>query len=77
LVVAELANESLTPSAVTSFVKLSTAGLTSAATTSTLDVVTTSVATAGTTAGYILVGNRILLMEAQLPKTQLQQQLLA
>ena len=58
LVVAELANVSLTPSAVTSFVKLSTAGLTSSATTSTLDVVTTSVATAGTTAGYILVGNR-------------------
>ena len=58
LVVAETADASLTPSAVTSFVKLSTAGLTSAATTSTLDVVTTSVATAGTTAGYILVGNR-------------------
>jgi hypothetical protein len=58
LVVAELANVSLTPSAVTSFVKLSTAGLTSSATISTLDVVTTSVATAGTTAGYILVGNR-------------------
>jgi len=58
LVVAELADQSLTPSAVTSFVKLSTAGLTSAATTATLDVVTTSVATAGTTAGYILVGNR-------------------
>ena len=57
LVVAELANQSLTPSAVTSFVKLSTAGLASA-TTSTLDVVTTSVATAGTTAGYIYVGNR-------------------
>ena len=58
LVVAELANESLTPSAVTSFVKLSSAGLTSSATTSTLDDVVTSVATAGTTAGYILVGNR-------------------
>ena len=58
LVVAETADASLTPSAVTSFVKLSTAGLTSAATTATLDVVTTSVATAGTTAGYILVGNR-------------------
>ena len=58
LVVAETADESVTPSAVTSFVKLSTAGLTSSATTSTLDVVTTSVATAGTTAGYILVGNR-------------------
>jgi hypothetical protein len=57
LVVAELANVSLIPSAVTSFVKLSTAGLASA-TTSTLDVVTTSVATAGTTAGYIYVGNR-------------------
>ena len=58
LVVAELADQSLTPSAVTSFVKLSTAGLASTATTATLDVVTTSVATAGTTAGYILVGNR-------------------
>jgi hypothetical protein len=58
LVVAELANESLTPSAVTSFVKLSSGGLTSAATTATLDDVVTSVATAGTTSGYILVGNR-------------------
>jgi len=58
LVVAALATASADPSAVTSFVKLSTAGLTSSATTSTLDVVVTSVATAGTTAGYILVGNR-------------------
>ena len=58
LVVAALATASADPSAVTSFVKLSSAGLTSSASTSNLDDVVTSVATAGTTAGYIFVGNR-------------------
>jgi hypothetical protein len=58
LVVAALANESETPSAVTSFVKLSSAGLTTDATPSTLDDVISRVATAGTAAGYIYVGNR-------------------
>jgi hypothetical protein len=58
LVVAALASESETPSAVTSFVKLSSAGLTTAATPATLDDVISRVATAGTAAGYIYVGNR-------------------
>jgi hypothetical protein len=58
LVVAALATTSATPSAVTSFVKLSSAGLTTAATPSTLDDVISKVATAGTAAGYIYVGNR-------------------
>jgi hypothetical protein len=58
LVVAALAAESEIPSAVTSFVKLSSAGLTTAAAPSTLDDVISKVATAGTAAGYIYVGNR-------------------
>jgi len=58
LVVAALAAASEIPSAVTSFVKLSSAGLTTAATPSTLDDVISRVATAGTAAGYIYVGNR-------------------
>ncbi len=57
LVVAELASASTTPSAVTSFVRLSSAGLAANASTGT-DSVISSLATAGTAGGYIFVGNR-------------------
>jgi len=57
LVVAALASVSTTPSAVTSFARLSSAGLAANASTGT-DSTISALATAGTTAGYIFIGNR-------------------
>jgi len=53
------ANVSTTPSAVTSFARLTSAGLAAAAvSTASSDDIISSLATAGTKAGYIFVGNR-------------------